>query len=204
MGKYTCTRLPRLSSHRVLPWTHVALSPSFGCVTAGLLKVTRLQVLSLQRGKCKVSETCFFKFSYWWPLGVNAIAGLVEARSPFASFSTIYPSSSACIRIICIFQFGSCWFARALGAGDGAGSEAWVRRGPRRWRSVAPAMHTEQCSAFLLTEGARVRVRAWHWLGAGSALRTGVLQSEKEGGFSLLFPLKQALRHFILLEFAYL
>lgn len=34
------------------------------------------------------------KFSRWQPLGVNAIAGLAETCSPFASFITVYPQLS--------------------------------------------------------------------------------------------------------------
>jgi len=124
---------------------------------------------------------------------------------------------SAGVRSVFILHSGSRCFAGALGAGD----LLWVRaRGwersrsqPRAWgeeeHRSTPAMSANSRRTFLLTEAARVRLRAWHWLRAGSTLCAGVSQLEKERVlccffFSFFSHFDKASRCFVLLEFAYL
>ena len=79
-----------------------------------------------------------FKFSYWQPLGVNAIADLVEACSPFAVFITIYPWRSLS-KDYFSFSVGelmvcSCSGGRgpAVGVGAGLGAKPESAEGPSR------------------------------------------------------------------------
>lgn len=107
-----------------------------GCITAGLLgKLQACRFYRLGQGRAEFLKHTF-RFSCQQPLGVNPVTDLAEACSPFALFITDSPRLSLSKTTFIFFQFGSCWFARGLGTccrcRRGAGSEAWVSRGPRR------------------------------------------------------------------------
>lgn len=189
-SKYTCTLLPWLHSYCVLYWTHVALIPSFGSAPARLLIKLHACRFYFSQIPATLLER-IFKFSCWQPLVVNAIADLAETCSPFASFITIYPQLnlskdyfyfSAWVLSVC-----SCSGCRgpAVGVGAGLGAKPESCGGPaeeehRSGYGHGWAMSTDERRTFLLTEGARVRPRAWHWLRARSTFCAGVSQSEKE------------------------
>lgn len=110
----------------------------------------------------------FFRFSYWQPLGVKAKTDLVEACSPFASFTTTYPRLSL-KKDFFLFFFPpvrellvcSCSGGRgpAVGAGAGLGAKPEWAEGPgrgraslRRWAQISGGLFCWQRERGLALE----------------------------------------------------